>query len=67
MIKDNVNQDNLFSNYQSSFKFSYNPKSPKIQSMLKPSETFKFMNIEDNDSYEISVEGIRPLKKVLMQ
>ncbi len=58
ILKDKRNQDSSLSNNETLFKFSYNPKSPKIKSILKPAETFKFMNINDNDSYEISVEGI---------
>ena len=41
----------------SDLKFVYSNKSPNIQKILKPTETFKFMNISNNDSYEISMGG----------
>jgi hypothetical protein len=62
ILKDKRSQDSSLSNNETLFKFTYNPKSPKIKSILKPAETFKFMNINDNDSYEISVEGILTIK-----
>lgn len=52
-----LNKNDTFTEIKNELKFVYSNKSPKIDSILKPAETFRYMNISDNDSYEISLEG----------